>query len=143
MARIQNKERLRRKLGELPPKVRQALAEPLGEGANEIANAQRRLVPVRSGALRDSIKVSSGTSKDPNSVGVKIAAGDTGETRKYAALVEFGTPPHVQGGQFAGSQHPGTTAQPFFFPPYRAYRKRVKGKVTRAGKKAIKEVAGR
>lgn len=33
-------------------------------------------------------------------------------------LLEFGTEPHVNAGQFAGTQHPGTTAQPFLTPAY-------------------------
>ena len=36
---------------------------------------------------------------------------------------------------------PGTTAQPFFYPAYRAVRKRVKGRVTRSITKSAKKVA--
>ncbi|MBU4529177.1 MAG: hypothetical protein KUA43_18040 [Hoeflea sp.] len=36
-------------------------------------------------------------------------------------LLEFGTEPHVNAGRFAGTQHPGTTAQPFLTPAYEAH----------------------
>lgn len=38
----------------------------------------------------------------------------------HAHLVEFGTGPHINGGLFAGSQHPGTTPQPFARPAWDA-----------------------
>lgn len=36
----------------------------------------------------------------------------------HGALVEFGTSPRINGGQFAGSQHPGTPPQPFMRPAF-------------------------
>lgn len=38
----------------------------------------------------------------------------------HAHLVEFGTAPHINGGRFAGSQHPGTSPQPFARPAWDA-----------------------
>lgn len=38
----------------------------------------------------------------------------------HAHLVEFGTAPHINGGLFAGSQHPGTAPQPFARPAWDA-----------------------
>lgn len=38
----------------------------------------------------------------------------------HAHLVEFGTRPHINGGRFAGSQHPGTAPQPFARPAWDA-----------------------
>lgn len=35
-------------------------------------------------------------------------------------LLEFGTEPHVNAGIFAGTRHPGTTAQPFLTPAFEA-----------------------
>jgi len=35
-------------------------------------------------------------------------------------LLEFGTEPHVNAGQFPGTRHPGTTAQKFLTPAYEA-----------------------
>lgn len=59
----------------------------------------------------------------------------------YARMIEFGTAPHLNGGRFAGSKHPGTAAQPFFFPAFRANRRRAKSRVSRAINKAAKKVA--
>lgn len=36
----------------------------------------------------------------------------------HAHLVEFGTAPHVNGGIYAGSRHPGTAPQPFARPAW-------------------------
>ncbi len=38
----------------------------------------------------------------------------------HAHLVEFGTAPHINAGQFAGTQHPGTSPQPFARPAWDA-----------------------
>lgn len=38
----------------------------------------------------------------------------------HAHLVEFGTAPHINGGLFAGSQHPGTAPRPFARPAWDA-----------------------
>lgn len=43
------------------------------------------------------------------------------EKRAYHAhLVEFGTAPHINGGRFSGSKHPGTKPQPFMRPAWDA-----------------------
>lgn len=36
----------------------------------------------------------------------------------YARFVEFGTAPRINGGKFAGTQHPGTAPQPFMRPAW-------------------------
>lgn len=45
-----------------------------------------------------------------------------GPTREiwYAKFVEFGTKPHVNGGKFAGSRHPGSAPDPFLRPAFDA-----------------------
>lgn len=152
MAKVQNREKLLRKLAALPQKARQAIGPALEQGAAEIVAMQKRLVPKDTGALERSIKYVKGTytpdrkarglggsgAGDPD-LTVRVVAGDA--EAWYARLVEFGTPPHVNAGKFAGSQHPGTRPQPFFYPPVRALRKRVKSRITRATKKAAREIA--
>lgn len=59
----------------------------------------------------------------------------------YSRFVEFGTSAHTAGGIFAGATIPAIPASPFFFVSYRANRRRVKGRITRAINKAAKEVA--
>ena len=55
----------------------------------------------------------------------------------YGRLVEFGTPPHAQPNR--NGDHPGATAQPFFFPAWRAMRAKFKRKIRAAVRRAIKE----
>lgn len=45
-----------------------------------------------------------------------------GPTRNafHAYWIEFGTAPHVNGGKFAGSRHPGTAPEPFMRPAFDA-----------------------
>jgi HK97 gp10 family phage protein len=144
----------------LPAEVRSAIKQALAEGADEITDLQKRLAPVSAtgshgnppGALRDSIKQTWGGERerfsslsgvagagDPD-LTVRISAGNSAV--RYAHLVEFGTRPHPQGGMFKGTDHPGTAAQPFFYPAYRALRRRVKSRISRATNKAAKKVAG-
>lgn len=159
--KIEGRERLLAKMKALPGEVRSAIKQALAEGADEITDMQKRLAPVSTtgshgnapGALRDSIvqtwgggKVryssltgNAGESGDPD-LSVRISAGNS--KVRYAHMIEFGTAPHINAGKFAGTQHPGTAAQPFFFPAYRALRKRVKSRITRATNKAAKKVAG-
>lgn len=79
----------------------------------------------------------------------------------YAAWVEFGTAPHSlvlnasvkraasgsrlnerrqRQGLESGKYHPGATAHPFFFPAYRALKRRIRNRITRATRKALREI---
>jgi len=151
--KLQGRQRLLAKMAALPTEVRSAIKQALAEGADEITDMQKRLAPVKTGDLRNSIVQTWGGARvrysslsatagagDPD-LTVRISAGNS--KVRYAHLIEFGTAPHINGGKFAGSQHPGTKAQPFFYPPYRALRKRVKSRITRATTKAAKKVAGK
>ncbi|APX83812.1 hypothetical protein BV511_03155 [Methylorubrum extorquens] len=144
---------LLRKLALLPEAARREIAKAIEQSAEEIAAAQRRQAPKRTGALERSIVVSRGgvvpkyasvgrsgvTEKGDPDLTVIVSAGN--DRVRYAHLVEFGTAPHENKGLFEGSQHPGTRPSPFFFPVYRAYRRRVKSRLTRATKKAARSVA--
>lgn len=75
----------------------------------------------------------------------------------YARFVEFGTAPHTikpkntQGALYIpgrgwlkpgeGIDHPGSSARPFFFGPFRALRRKVRSRVSRAIRKAAIEAA--
>lgn len=74
----------------------------------------------------------------------------------YARWVEFGTAASTKGlrvgaratdikqsknGRIARRSHPGTSAQPFFYPTIRAKKKPLKSRVIRATNKAAKAVA--
>lgn len=148
--RIQGLEKLRRKLKAIPKAAEDEARKAVVKGANEIAALQRNLVPVDDGDLQDSIHVTNpGESTPPYSQpGGQRTAKDleaivtAGNSKvRYAHLVEFGTAQHVNAGIFAGTQNPGTTARPYFWPAYRALRKRVRSRITRSINKAVREAA--
>ncbi|KQT08525.1 hypothetical protein ASG40_11645 [Methylobacterium sp. Leaf399] len=149
---IDGRERLLKKLAALSPKTREAIGKAVRQGADEIVAAQKRLAPKRTGALAASIVATSGGAAPKYSQGgrttgqasdpeltVVVSAGNS--KVRYAHLVEFGTAPHENKGLFEGSQNPGAKPAPFFYPVARAYRKRVKARITRATKKAAREAA--
>lgn len=130
----------------------QVLRDTIEASASDLVGAQRNLSPVDEGDLKQSIVYTMGDQNPPKYAAFKdkqnhqkgdpslaaiITAGNTNV--RYAHLVEFGTAPHLNGGVFAGAQHPGTSPQPFFFPPYRARKKKIKNGVARAVNKAIKK----
>lgn len=134
----QLKAKLERLKNETASRVRPAM-EQVAQGVVEI---MKRQVPVDSGDLRDSIGWAWGAGpKGSISVasvnGLTIFAGN--ETAFYARWVEFGTAPHEQGGSHPGTQHPGTSAQPFFFPSWRASKKSVKAALRKAIKEAVRD----
>lgn len=142
---VQGLDRLRRKLTvTIPDRVRQRTRAAMEKGANEIVALAKSLVPVDTGALRDSIGWTWGDapdgsitlghmkeSKDSDEV-ITIYAGTRNKNLGdkdafYARFVEFGTQkmaPH-----------------PFFYPAYRTLKRRVKNRITREIKKGIREGA--
>lgn len=160
--KVQGLDRLRRKLKALPDSARKEIAKAMEQSAQEIVDLAKSLVPVATGALRDSIGwtwgdapkgsmtlgyVRSGGAGSGKMV-VTIYAGD--DQAYWARWVEFGTAPHglARGAdrsrnkrQTMGATHGGTPAQPYFYPAYRAVRKRAKSRVTRAITKSAKRVA--
>ncbi len=137
-------ERLKRKLTvTIPAHVEKATADAMEQGAEEMVGMMKRLVPVDTGALRDSIGWTWGDAPAGAMVlGKSKASG--GQGRKvitiYAGNLQTMVGSRNQF-QLARLQEFGTqamNAQPYFFPSYRALRKRVRGRITRNMKKAIK-----
>lgn len=140
---------LNRKLRAIPQVVEAEIKAAMAKGADEVVALAKSLVPVDDGDLRDSIEWTWGdapsgalaiASAGDGNLRITIYAGD--EKAFYARWVEFGTAQHPQGGMFKGATHPGTTAQPFFYPSWRALRRRVKSRLTRAMNKAAKRISG-
>lgn len=152
MAKIRGRDLILAKMAAMPPAVRSAVKQALAQGADETQADMKRLAPKKTGALADSIvqtwgggKVrysslsgDTGSAGDPD-LSVRISAGNS--KVRYSHLVEFGTAPHKNGGLFDGTDHPGTSPQPFFYPAYRANRKRVRSRMSRAASKALKQIA--
>lgn len=159
MARVEGISKLRRKLEEFPKSARFEIERALIKGANEMVRMAKGLAPTRTGALRDSIQWNfpenvpayaafvdrARFKRGPNDLSIVVTAGAAGTRAeggvRYAHLVEFGTPPHLNRGLFPGTRHPGTSAQPFFFPAYRAVKSRTKRRVSRAISTAAKKAA--
>lgn len=147
---IKGLKELQRKLDRLPVVAKARIREAMEKGADEIVSMMRSLVPTDSGDLRDSIAWTWGrapkgalTLGKVQSIGgdltITVYAGNA--TAYYSRFVEFGTASHTAGGMFAGATIPTIAASPFFFVSYRANRKKVKSRITRAINKAAKEVA--
>lgn len=141
---------LLRKLAALPEAARKEIGAAIRQGADEIVAAQKRQAPKKSGRLAASIVATTGANVPKYASLGKVGGGDSeltvvisaGNTDvRYAHLVEFGTAPHTVGGIYEGAEHPGAKAKPFFYPVYRAYRKRVKSRMTRATRKSARAVA--
>jgi HK97 gp10 family phage protein len=153
MASMTGREKLLAKMAAIPAEIRREMSAAIQQSADEITRLQKSLAPKRTGRLAESIVSTKGKpapkystfngkggESDPD-LSVTISAGNS--KVRYAHLVEFGTAPHVNGGRFAGSQNPGTPARPFFFPAYRALKRRAKSRITRATKKAIRKAVNR
>jgi HK97 gp10 family phage protein len=129
-------------LNTLPAKLEaNVMRSAMRAGAKVIAEEAKQQVSVKSGALRDSIKVS--TSSRRGVVKASIKAGGknkkTGGDAFYAHMVEFGTAPHfilgplkLGKGMVAGVKHPGSRAHPFMRP---AFDKKAQQAVLEVGKK--------
>jgi HK97 gp10 family phage protein len=150
MARITGRDRLRYVLKQLPPAVRRKIRDGTLAAAQETADFQKRLAPVKTGKLRDSIVVTPGDKNLPGYaykphpgqihdpfLSAIISAGN--RSVRYAHLVEFGTHAHINKGEFPGTENPGMHAEPFFIPGYRATRKSAQARINRAARQGIKD----
>lgn len=122
----------------MPTAAKSSIKTALEQSADEIVELAKSLVPKDTGDLRDSIgwtygKVPRGAmtlgkvfaSKLAGDLTITIYAGNS--EAYYARWVEFGTLKMA--------------AQPYFYPAYRALRKRTKSRTSRAINKAAKAVA--
>lgn len=162
--KVRNLDRLKKRIAALAPETRDEVQAALLKSGKDMASTARRFVPVRSGALRDSIGVTVGEYSPENAnvrgvstggghdLAVTVHAGDA--KAFYAAWVEFGTKPHsvakgggTKAGQAkaragSGKTHPGAAPAPYFFPAYRLTKKRALARIKRAVSKAARKVAG-
>lgn len=128
------REKLRRRFNALPELAKRHVRDSMVTGADEIVAMQKRLAPEEDGDLKDAIHWAWRKARI-GLMSIGIRAGNA--KVRYAHLVEFGTRPHKAGGRFAGAQHPGTSPRPFFWPAYRALKKRVLGRIKRGLRKAV------
>lgn len=115
-SRVQNLDKLMAKLEALPATVENQVLLELGRAAIDVRNGARQRVPVRSGALRNSIWVWKR--------GRRFRIG----TRSvYARAIEFGT------------RH--SAAQPFLYPAYKEVQARLRPRLIEAVNRAERGVA--
>lgn len=144
--RIIGLAKLHKKLQRMPDVAKARIRTAMEQGADEIVAMMRNLVPVDSGALRDSIGWTWGKAPHGAMTIGKMAASNLASeltitiyagTRDkklgdadayYARFVEFGTK-HMD-------------ASPYFYVSYRANKKKVRSRIRRATTAAAKEVAG-
>lgn len=135
--RVLNVDRLKRKLALIPKEAEIKIRVALIDGAEEIVAFAKRLVPVDSGKLRDSIGWQWGDEAPEGAIvlatakrqGLSLVVFAGNSKAFYARWVEFGT---VK-----------TRAQPFFFPAYRSLRNGVKRKISAVVRRSLREIASR
>ncbi|MUZ65332.1 HK97-gp10 family putative phage morphogenesis protein [Agrobacterium vitis] len=148
--KIRNLDRLKRRIRSMPSATKTEIRAALDDGSSEMVDLAKSFVPEKTGALARSIDKTWGEYKPENAnvrgvssggggheLSVVIHAGDA--EAYYASWVEFGTAPHTNGGKFKGTMNPGAKANPYFFPAYRLLKKRMKSKLSRAMRRAIKK----
>lgn len=147
--------RLQKRLAAIPQQVRDGIKPAMEKSAQEIVDAAKTLVPVRSGDLRDSIGWCWGPpplgsvliAKGPALDGLQISIYAGNVRAFYVRWVEFGTHAHglskgasrKSGKRQAGRTHSGSHAQPFFFPAFRLYKKRAANRIKRAIRTSVKK----
>lgn len=146
------KDKLYAKLKQLAPEAAKVVGEEALKAANEMVVTAKAYAPFDDGDLRDSIVVTPGGQMTPaysqpggsQMVPENAALVTAGNSAvRYPHLVEYGTRPHINQGKFPGTQHPGTAAQPYFWPAFRMLRRRFRARMTRAINKSIKKVAAK
>jgi len=143
---------LERALSQLPDKLeRNVVRSALRMGAKQIEAEAKRLVPVKSGELRDSIRVSVRLIKGKPVATIKAGGRGKGGAF-YAQMVEFGTSAHfikassakslfIAGLMRDGVNHPGATSKPFMRPALdsaaaqavKAFAEQIRKRLTKAG----------
>ncbi|MGU3495930.1 HK97 gp10 family phage protein [Xanthobacteraceae bacterium A53D] len=153
MASIRGRDRLLKKLKQLPVVARSEIKQALAQSADELVAKQKALASSK--RVADSIEQSWGDKPASGPTGMLVSGGPVagdpdltvwitaGSWEAYwARWEEFGTAPHKQGGFMRGTMHPGTRARPFFFPPFRMMKKKMRSRISRASTRAAKKVAG-
>lgn len=141
--------RLARRLERIPVEIVTGVQPALVQCANRTAQVARSLAPKEEGDLAGSIAVTppgattpayaeggGRRTAGPNQALVTVGA----QGVRHGHLTEFGTEPHVNGGVFEGTQHPGTEAQPFILPAARLTEDQNRRRIGRAIGQVIRNV---
>lgn len=138
---MQGQAALKARFEAVPQKIRDALALELEKQATKIVAEMQRIVPVDTGALRESIGWTWGDAPK-GSISVGRVKGK--QYAKMSITIYVGTRDKSLGSAdayYARFQEFGTVkmaANPFFFPTWRANKMRARSAMTRAVRKAAK-----
>lgn len=155
---VQGLDRLNARFNAIPKRVREAAEKELERTAAEIVDTMKRFAPVDTGALRESIgwtwgdapegalKIGKVGGREYGALSITIYAGGADNTRRGQARSSGTRRRDWKRGTYfdvdvAILQEFGTSkmrANPFFYPAWRANRKKAKARLTRAINKAIK-----
>ncbi|HAL06352.1 MAG TPA: hypothetical protein DCP26_03210 [Brevundimonas sp.] len=143
---------LKKRMMKLPEQMRVRVDASLSGSADALVDAIKAAAPVRKGpgggGLRDSIRK---VPLDDGQIGYRIVGGEKKGKRPkgwYIRFVEFGTKAGTKGERTTDASgrnrkvkrsHPGTPAQPFFWPTYRRMKARIRAARTRALKRGAQE----
>lgn len=129
-----------RKFQAMPQAVQDEIGRAVPKAAEDLVGMMKRLVPKDKGTLSNSIHY-----ELVEPFKAQVIAGGTPETKRgvfdESLLVEYGTKEHIAGGMFKGATIPAEPARPYFWPSWRAEKKRIKGLFSRAITNGIKKAA--
>lgn len=148
---VQGLAELEKALDNLSKSVgKNVLRKSLRKAAEPMRDRAKALAPVGEGTLRDSIIVGGLLNKsqkrkqrkltEDERSSIELFVGPSyrkGAGGRHGHLVEFGTSPHILGGVFRGTKHPGTAPQPFMRPAFDA---EARPTVTRLGPLLMAEI---
>jgi HK97 gp10 family phage protein len=139
---VQGLENLNKTFREIPQKVLDEVAKQLEKEATKLVGEMKRLAPIESGALRDSIGWTWGDAPKGSITVGKVRGTEYGRT---AITIYAGTRDKSLGSAdafYAVFQEFGTVkmaANPFFFPVWRSNKTRVRANIKAAVGRAIKK----
>ena len=126
----------------IPKHVIEANRQAMEQGAEETVGMMKRLVPVQTGALRDSIGWTWGDAP-AGSITIGTVRGSKYATMRIVIYAgnEQTTVGERKQFQLARIQEFGTQAMPpnpYFFPSWRTMKRRTRSRITRATRQAIR-----
>lgn len=154
-----SREIMERRLFALAPKAEAEISGAIEAGTKELATAIQQGAPSKTGEYRDSIRAVplAGFNGDKNRlVGIQVTKSKLAWAviaDWYWRFIEFGTRPHTikakrvsdlvffsKGKKIVTPEvaHHGATAHPHIFQAYRALRKKMRSRISRALSKAVK-----
>lgn len=143
-AKVTGRAALMRRLNQLAPNAEKYAAEAKLDVVKEAAVMISADAPYDSGDYMAEIKGERQADNPNHAPVVGVKSKDPDAAAIYAPWIwrflEFGTKARLNGGQFKGTQHPGTPAQPHIFPTWRAFKPTAKKRINAAINRAVREV---